>query len=170
MIGKHVNIINLLGCCCKDGPLYVIVEYAPHGNLKNFLRSHRFGSNYEATNEKEKKILTQKELISFAYQIARGMEHLASRRVCVKDSKFSCPYWNNLLIFFRFLLQCIHRDLAARNILVSDNYVMKIADFGLARDIHDQEYYRKTTTGKLPIRWMAPESLEEKFYDSQSDV
>ncbi|XP_049276749.1 fibroblast growth factor receptor homolog 1-like isoform X2 [Anopheles funestus] len=145
MIGKHVNIINLLGCCCKDGPLYVIVEYAPHGNLKNFLRSHRFGSNYEATNEKEKKILTQKELISFAYQIARGMEHLASRR-------------------------CIHRDLAARNILVSDNYVMKIADFGLARDIHDQEYYRKTTTGKLPIRWMAPESLEEKFYDSQSDV
>ncbi|XP_058060783.1 fibroblast growth factor receptor homolog 1-like [Anopheles bellator] len=145
MIGKHVNIINLLGCCCKDGPLYVIVEYAPHGNLKNFLRSHRFDSNYEATGEKEKKILTQKELISFAYQIARGMEHLASRR-------------------------CIHRDLAARNILVSDNYVMKIADFGLARDIHDQEYYRKTTTGKLPIRWMAPESLEEKFYDSQSDV
>uniref|UniRef100_A0AAG5CXG3 receptor protein-tyrosine kinase n=1 Tax=Anopheles atroparvus TaxID=41427 RepID=A0AAG5CXG3_ANOAO len=145
MIGKHVNIINLLGCCCKDGPLYVIVEYAPHGNLKNFLRSHRFGSNYETTGEKEKKILTQKELISFAYQIARGMEHLASRR-------------------------CIHRDLAARNILVSDNYVMKIADFGLARDIHDQEYYRKTTTGKLPIRWMAPESLEEKFYDSQSDV
>ncbi|XP_053671028.1 fibroblast growth factor receptor homolog 1-like [Anopheles nili] len=145
MIGKHVNIINLLGCCCKEGPLYVIVEYAPHGNLKNFLRSHRLGSNYEAAGEKEKKILTQKELISFAYQIARGMEHLASRR-------------------------CIHRDLAARNILVSDNYVMKIADFGLARDIHDQEYYRKTTTGKLPIRWMAPESLEEKFYDSQSDV
>ncbi|XP_062558666.1 fibroblast growth factor receptor homolog 1-like isoform X2 [Armigeres subalbatus] len=148
MIGKHVNIINLLGCCCKDGPLYVIVEYAPHGNLKDFLRSHRFcTTNYEdmVSGEKEKKILTQKELISFAYQIARGMEHLASRR-------------------------CIHRDLAARNVLVSDGYVMKIADFGLARDIHSQEYYRKTTTGKLPIRWMAPESLEEKFYDSQSDV
>ncbi|XP_058467627.1 fibroblast growth factor receptor homolog 1-like isoform X2 [Malaya genurostris] len=148
MIGKHVNIINLLGCCCKDGPLYVIVEYAPHGNLKDFLRSHRFGTaNYEDSiiGEKEKKILTLKELISFAYQIARGMEHLASRR-------------------------CIHRDLAARNVLVSDGFVMKIADFGLARDIHSQEYYRKTTTGKLPIRWMAPESLEEKFYDSQSDV
>ncbi|XP_038122528.1 fibroblast growth factor receptor homolog 1 isoform X1 [Culex quinquefasciatus] len=149
MIGKHVNIINLLGCCCKDGPLYVIVEYAPHGNLKDFLRGHRFGTaNYEdmiSGGDKEKKILTQKELISFAYQIARGMEHLASRR-------------------------CIHRDLAARNVLVSDGYVMKIADFGLARDIHSQEYYRKTTTGKLPIRWMAPESLEEKFYDSQSDV
>lgn len=94
MIGKHVNIINLLGCCCKDGPLYVIVEYAPHGNLKDFLRGHRFGTaNYEdmiSGGDKEKKILTQKELISFAYQIARGMEHLASRRVSL-DRACNCP-------------------------------------------------------------------------------
>ncbi|XP_055612956.1 fibroblast growth factor receptor homolog 1-like, partial [Uranotaenia lowii] len=148
MIGKHVNIINLLGCCCTDGPLYVIVEYAPHGNLKDFLRSHRFGlanDFVKVSEERKKEILIEKELISFAYQIARGMEYLASR-------------------------SCIHRDLAARNVLVSDGYVMKIADFGLARDIHSQEYYRKTTTSKLPIRWMAPESLEENFYDSQSDV
>lgn len=54
--------------------------------------------------------------------------------------------------------------------LVSDDYVMKIADFGLARDIQDTEYYRKNTNGRLPIKWMAPESLQEKFYDSQSDV
>jgi len=47
---------------------------------------------------------------------------------------------------------------------------MKIADFGLARDIQDTEYYRKNTNGRLPIKWMAPESLQEKFYDSQSDV
>lgn len=66
--------------------------------------------------------------------------------------------------------QCIHRDLAARNVLVSDDYVMKIADFGLARDIQDTDYYRKNTNGRLPIKWMAPESLQEKFYDSQSDV
>lgn len=69
-----------------------------------------------------------------------------------------------------FFSQCIHRDLAARNVLVSDDYVMKIADFGLARDIQDTEYYRKNTNGRLPIKWMAPESLQEKFYDSQSDV
>lgn len=54
--------------------------------------------------------------------------------------------------------------------LVSDGYVMKIADFGLARDIQDTDYYRKNTNGRLPIKWMAPESLQEKFYDSQSDV
>lgn len=54
--------------------------------------------------------------------------------------------------------------------MVSDDYVMKIADFGLARDIQDTDYYRKNTNGRLPIKWMAPESLQEKFYDSQSDV
>lgn len=46
MIGKHINIINLLGCCTQGGPLYVIVEYAPHGNLREFLRSHRTGNGY----------------------------------------------------------------------------------------------------------------------------
>lgn len=87
MIGKHVNIINLLGCCTQDGPLYVIVEYAPNGNLREFLRQHRPGSGYEpaiGTELKERQALTQKDLVSFAYQVARGMEYLASRKVCIK--------------------------------------------------------------------------------------
>ena len=41
--------------------------------------------------------------------------------------------------------QCIHRDLAARNVLVTEEKVLKIADFGLARDIHAEDYYRKRT-------------------------
>ena len=53
---------------------------------------------------------------------------------------------------------------------MSDDYVMKIADFGLARDIQATEYYRKATNGRLPIKWMAPESLTDKFYDTKSDV
>lgn len=155
MIGKHVNIINLLGACTQGGPLYVIVEFAPHGNLRDFLRDHRPSSGYEAvieqgdpsaaTKESNKKTLTQKDLVSFAYQVARGMEYLASRR-------------------------CIHRDLAARNVLVSDEYVLKIADFGLARDIHCHDYYRKTTDGRLPVKWMAPEALFHRVYTTQSDV
>ncbi|XP_037920343.1 fibroblast growth factor receptor homolog 1-like isoform X1 [Hermetia illucens] len=148
MIGKHKNIINLLGCCSQDGPLYVIVEYAPYGNLKDFLKANKMcqlPDDLRCGDEKDQKVLTQKDLISFAYQVARGMEYLASRR-------------------------CIHRDLAARNVLVSDDYVMKIADFGLARDIQDTDYYRKNTNGRLPIKWMAPESLQDKFYDTKSDV
>lgn len=83
MIGKHINIINLLGCCSQDGPLYVIVEYAPHGNLKDFLKKHRPTSEYEVGmhDGTEKKQILQKDLISYAFQVARGMEYLASRRV-----------------------------------------------------------------------------------------
>jgi len=83
MIGSHINIINLLGCCTQDGPLYVIVEFAPHGNLRDFLRKHRPSSGYEPAIGycKDKNTLTQKDLVSFAYQVARGMEYLASRRV-----------------------------------------------------------------------------------------
>ncbi|XP_026814661.1 fibroblast growth factor receptor homolog 1-like isoform X2 [Rhopalosiphum maidis] len=146
MIGKHVNIINLLGCCTQDGPLYVLVEFALHGNLRDFLRQHRPSSGYEpAIGSNLKDTLTQKDLVSFAYQVARGMEYLASRK-------------------------CIHRDLAARNVLVSEDFVMKIADFGLARDIQNQEYYRKTTDGRLPVKWMAPEALFHRVYTNQSDV
>lgn len=80
MIGKHINIINLLGCCSQDGPLYVIVEYAPHGNLKDFLKKNLAMADYNSLNTQH--LLTQKELTSFAFQVARGMEYLASRRVC----------------------------------------------------------------------------------------
>nr|XP_034836203.1 fibroblast growth factor receptor 3-like [Maniola hyperantus] len=65
---------------------------------------------------------------------------------------------------------CIHRDLAARNVLVSDDCVLKIADFGLAKDVHSNDYYRKKTEGRLPVRWMAPESLYHKVFTTQTDV
>ncbi|KAG8453390.1 hypothetical protein GDO86_000137 [Hymenochirus boettgeri] len=65
---------------------------------------------------------------------------------------------------------CIHRDLAARNVLVTEDNVMKIADFGLARDIHNIDYYKKTTNGRLPVKWMAPEALFDRVYTHQSDV
>uniref|UniRef100_A0AAU0N4C4 Fibroblast growth factor receptor n=1 Tax=Gecarcinus lateralis TaxID=6769 RepID=A0AAU0N4C4_GECLA len=145
MIGTHINIINLLGCCTQDGPLYVVVEYAAHGNLRDYLRNNRPSSGYERPIGQEVDTITQKDLVSFAFQVARGMEYLASKK-------------------------CIHRDLAARNVLVSADRIMKIADFGLARDIHSQDYYRKTSEGRLPVKWMAPEALFHRVYTSQSDV
>ena len=60
--------------------------------------------------------------------------------------------------------------MAARNILVGEHYVMKIADFGLARDIYKNELYVNTNSGVLPMKWMAIESLFLREYSEKSDV
>ncbi|XP_027133502.1 fibroblast growth factor receptor 1-A isoform X1 [Larimichthys crocea] len=147
IIGKHKNIINLLGACTQDGPLYVIVEYASKGNLREYLRARRPPGMEYCYNPDQVPVenMSIKDLVSCAYQVARGMEYLSSKK-------------------------CIHRDLAARNVLVTEDNVMKIADFGLARDIHHIDYYKKTTNGRLPVKWMAPEALFDRIYTHQSDV
>ncbi|XP_003974642.2 fibroblast growth factor receptor 1-A isoform X3 [Takifugu rubripes] len=147
IIGKHKNIINLLGACTQDGPLYVIVEYASKGNLREYLRARRPPGMEYCYNPDQVPVenMSIKDLVSCAFQVARGMEYLASKK-------------------------CIHRDLAARNVLVTEDNVMKIADFGLARDIHHIDYYKKTTNGRLPVKWMAPEALFDRIYTHQSDV
>lgn len=147
VIGSHKNIINLLGCCTQNGPLLVIVVYAPHGNLRDFLRERRPPVRSREGYERPvaTRPLTLKDLISFSYQVVRGMEYLATKN-------------------------CIHRDLAARNVLVAENYVLKIADFGLTRNLQNIDYYKKTTDGRLPVKWMAPEALFDKKYTSKSDV
>lgn len=64
----------------------------------------------------------------------------------------------------------VHRDLAARNCMVSKDLVCKIGDFGMARDIYETEYYKIGKKGLLPIRWMAPESLSDGVFTSDSDI
>lgn len=146
-IGKHKNIINLLGACTQEGPLYVVVEYAEQGNLREYLRTRRPAGLEYWSGPRHASLghLEIRELVSAAYQVARGMAYLASKK-------------------------CIHRDLAARNVLITEENVMKIADFGLARDVHHIDYYKKTTNGRLPVKWMAPEALFDRIYTHQSDV
>ncbi|KAK6293113.1 hypothetical protein J4Q44_G00366140 [Coregonus suidteri] len=95
--------------------------------------------------EEEEEALTYNDLLSFSYQVAKGMDFLSSKH-------------------------CIHRDLAARNVLVTQGGLVKIGDFGLARDIDNDSNYVVRGNVRLPVKWMAPESIFQGMYTMQSDV
>jgi fyn-related kinase len=94
-------------------------------------------------SEKGKK-LTIKNLVDMAAQVAEGMAYLEKKNY-------------------------IHRDLAARNVLVGEDNIVKVADFGLARGIPDDIYEAKIGA-KLPIKWTALEALSHNKYTIKSDV
>ncbi|XP_029473959.1 tyrosine-protein kinase receptor Tie-1 isoform X3 [Rhinatrema bivittatum] len=143
-LGHHPNIINLLGACENKGYLYIAIEYAPYGNLLDFLRKSRVLETDPAFAKEHgtASTLTSQQLLQFASDVAKGMQYLSEK-------------------------QFIHRDLAARNVLVGESLAAKIADFGLSRG---EEVYVKKTMGRLPVRWMAIESLNYSVYTTKSDV
>ena len=86
-------MVNCYHFFLSSGPLYVVVEYAPNGNLRQFLRTRRPTREYptlltaltERGPVREKgSTLTHMDLVSFSYQVCRGMEYLSSKKVCVK--------------------------------------------------------------------------------------
>uniref|UniRef100_A0A673W9G8 Proto-oncogene tyrosine-protein kinase receptor Ret n=1 Tax=Salmo trutta TaxID=8032 RepID=A0A673W9G8_SALTR len=153
---NHPHVIKMFGACSQDGPMYLIVEYAKFGSLRNFLReSRKVGPSYMSGNDAnrnssylenpDERALTMGDLISFAWQISRGMQYLAEMKL-------------------------VHRDLAARNVLVAEGRKMKISDFGLSRDVYEEDSYVKRSKGRIPVKWMAIESLFDHIYTTQSDV
>ncbi|KYM91172.1 Vascular endothelial growth factor receptor 1 [Atta colombica] len=234
-LGKHLNVVNLLGACTKNiskRELLVIVEYCRFGNLHNYLLRHRndfinqidpktgkldlnigmdilmrtssvssnnrikyaalsfsrslsansdtgdvvvhycpgtnpdspeinfspdgcinsnssqpgWRSNYcgDYKDQHLKPICTQ-DLLSWAFQVARGMEYLCQRNV-------------------------LHGDLAARNILLAEDNIVKICDFGLAKTMYKDGNYKKKGDGPVPIKWMAIESIRDRVFSTQSDI
>ncbi|KAI5259610.1 macrophage colony-stimulating factor 1 receptor [Manis pentadactyla] len=199
-LGQHENIVNLLGACTHGGPVLVITEYCCYGDLLNFLRRQaeamlepslspsqdpEVGTSYknihpekkyvhrdsgfssqgvdtyvemrpvstsssndsysEQDPDKDGRLLELCDLLQFSSQVAQGMAFLASKN-------------------------CIHRDVAARNVLLTSGRVAKIGDFGLARDIMNDSNYIVKGNARLPVKWMAPESIFDCIYTVQSDV
>lgn len=67
-------------------------------------------------------------------------------------------------------LDIVHRDLACRNVLVGEGKALKISDYGMSRMVEAGDTYVKTTRGKLPLKWMAIESITDREFTSASDV
>jgi serine/threonine protein kinase len=91
-----------------------------------------------------KRALSRSDKRKFCHDIVKGMAYLADCHV-------------------------VHRDLATRNVLVDDRNNGKVADFGLARDKEEDEYYI-ATAGKVPVRWTAPEAMKDRKFSEKSDV
>ncbi|XP_052873398.1 protein sevenless [Anopheles cruzii] len=139
---KHKHITRLLGVCLEADTLLIIMELMRGGDLLSYLRRSRPIPGQAGR-------LTMLDLISMCQDVAAGCRYLEE-------------------------MHFVHRDLACRNCLVSSTVprdrVVKIGDFGLARDIYKNDYYRKEGEGLLPVRWMSPESLIDGVFTSQSDI
>lgn len=138
---NHPNIVHLIGVCFDRHPRFIVLELLAGGDLKNFLR--------EGRNKPERpSSLTTKDLIFCSLDVAKGCRYMESKRF-------------------------IHRDIAARNCLLSSKgpgRVVKIADFGMARDIYRSDYYRKGGKAMLPIKWMPPEAFLDGVFTSKTDI
>uniref|UniRef100_A0A3Q3KRY9 receptor protein-tyrosine kinase n=1 Tax=Monopterus albus TaxID=43700 RepID=A0A3Q3KRY9_MONAL len=139
---KDPNIIRLLGVCVSSDPLCMVTEYMECGDLNQYL-SHRVLLDKTGPSQNIPTI-SYPALISMASQIASGMKFLSS-------------------------LNFVHRDLATRNCLGGERHI-KIADFGMSRNLYAGDYYRIQGRAVLPIRWMAWECILMGKFTTASDV
>ncbi|KAF6109410.1 LCK proto-oncogene, Src family tyrosine kinase [Phyllostomus discolor] len=150
---QHQRLVRLYAVVTQE-PIYIITEYMengekglevpPWGNLGQQLLLLPTGSLVDFLKTPAGIKLTINKLLDMAAQIAEGMAFIEARNY-------------------------IHRDLRAANILVSDTLSCKIADFGLARLIEDNEYTAREGA-KFPIKWTAPEAINYGTFTIKSDV
>ncbi|CAI9535693.1 unnamed protein product, partial [Staurois parvus] len=121
--------------------LYAVVSEEPIFIVTEFMEQ---GSLLEFIKDGDGRYLKLPELVDMSAQISAGMAYIER-------------------------MNYIHRDLRAANILVGDNLICKIADFGLARLIEDNEYTARQGA-KFPIKWTAPEAAMYGRFTIKSDV
>ncbi|KMQ83180.1 proto-oncogene tyrosine-protein kinase ros, partial [Lasius niger] len=140
---RHKHVLRLLGICRDADSPWLILELIEVGDLLKYLRESR------TLQPSDSHDLRLQDLLAMCEDVARGCCYLEEQHF-------------------------VHRDLACRNCLISgrnrENRIVKIGDYGLAKDIYKDDYYHMKGEGLLPVRWMAPESLVFGIFTSQSDI
>uniref|UniRef100_A0A8D0GRP4 Serine/threonine/tyrosine kinase 1 n=1 Tax=Sphenodon punctatus TaxID=8508 RepID=A0A8D0GRP4_SPHPU len=139
-LGHHENMVELLGCCINQLPVYMILEDVSHGNLLNFLWTCRRdvmtmdGIPYD---------LTETQVYNVGQQIASALDFLQQKKL-------------------------FHGDVAARNILIQRDFTAKLSGLGVAYETHT--YGASSVTQVVPLKWQAPERLLKKPPNIKADM
>lgn len=147
---NHPNIVKLIGVSVDGTTTFVIMEYMNQGDLRSYLLKMRhLVDDTTTTWTDDDSEVSPKRLTRMVLDIATGLSYLA-------QNKF------------------VHRDIACRNCLVNKErngeYIVKLADFGMTRNIFENENYQHRRNIRLPMLWSAPESLKMRIYTPASDV
>uniref|UniRef100_A0AC35UEQ4 Protein kinase domain-containing protein n=1 Tax=Rhabditophanes sp. KR3021 TaxID=114890 RepID=A0AC35UEQ4_9BILA len=141
-IGYHEYIVGMVGCITKSSPNALLMEYCQNKDLHHYLLQMKTSMQL-SNNSLQQQIMYRKDLLVFGWQIANGLAHLHKLGFC-------------------------HRDIATRNILIDDKLNAKIGDFGLC--IEDHNKIDQAQARKLPIKWLALESLKYQEFSRKSDI
>ncbi|XP_068088389.1 tyrosine-protein kinase Mer isoform X2 [Hyperolius riggenbachi] len=139
---NHPNVIRLLGVCLEVGPRRIPKPMVILPFMKyGDLHSFLLSSRIGSGPQH----VPLQTLVKFMIDIATGMEYLSNKNF-------------------------LHRDLAARNCMLRDDMTVCVADFGLSKKIYSGDYYRQGRIAKMPVKWIAMESLADRIYTVKSDV